>query len=61
MGVEAVKVVEFESKRVDASGSNSTRVLSDKLEVNNFSKNVFELCILMYHAMLNCDNHTISQ
>ena len=21
----------------------------------------FELCILMYHSMLNCDNHTISQ
>ena len=24
-----------------------------------FPKKSSELCILMYHAMLNCDNHTI--
>ena len=39
--VEALGVVEFEAKKVDASRSNFTRVLSDKLDVNNFSKNVF--------------------
>ena len=39
--VEAVGVVEFEAKKVDASESNFTRVLSDKSDVDNFSKNVF--------------------
>ena len=40
MMVEATRVVEVESRRVDASGSDSTMVLSDKSDVNNFSKNV---------------------
>ena len=41
MMVEAIKVVEVEAKRVDAYGSYSTMVLSDKLDVEIFSKNVF--------------------
>ena len=41
MMVEVVGVVKVEDKRVDASGSDSTRVLSDKLDIDNFSKNVF--------------------
>ena len=40
--VEADGVVEVEAKRVDASGSDSTRVLSNKLDVEIFSKNVFQ-------------------
>ena len=42
MMVEAVRVVEVEARRVDASGTDSTRVLSDKSVVDNFSKNVFQ-------------------
>ena len=41
MMVEASVVFEVEAKRVDASGSYSTRVLSDKSDVDNFAKNVF--------------------
>ena len=41
MMVEVVGVVEVKSRRVDAFGLDSTRVLSDKLDVDNFSKNVF--------------------
>ena len=41
MMVESIGVVKVEAKRVDASRSNSTRVLSDKSDVDNFSKNVF--------------------
>ena len=39
--VKAFGVVEVEPKRVDASGSDSTRVLSDKSDVDNFAKNLF--------------------
>ena len=39
--VEDIRVVEVEAKRVDVSGLDSTRVLLDKSDVNNFSKNVF--------------------
>ena len=39
--VEAVGVVELEARRDDASGSYSTRVLSDESDVDNFSKIVF--------------------
>ena len=60
MIVEAVGVVEVKAKRVDASGLDSTMVLSNKSDVDNFSKMSSELCILMYYAMLNFDNHTIS-
>ena len=42
MIVEAVGVVEIRAKRVDASGSESTKVLSNKSDVNNFAKNVFQ-------------------
>ena len=48
--VEAVGVVEVESKRFDAYGSNSTRVLSDKSDVDNFSKNVFQAL----HSNISC-------
>ena len=41
MMVEAVGVVEVEARRVDASRSDSTMVLLNKPDVNNFSKNVF--------------------
>ena len=41
MMVKDVRVVEVEAKTVNASRSYSTRVLSDKLDVDNFSKNVF--------------------
>ena len=41
MIVEAVGVVDVDVKRVNASGSDSTRVLSYKSKVDNFSKNVF--------------------
>ena len=40
-------MVEGEAKRVDASGSNSTRVLSD---VDNFSKNVLQAL----HSGVSC-------
>ena len=42
MMVEVVGVVKVEAKRVDAYGSNSTRVLWDSSYVDNFSKNVFQ-------------------
>ena len=58
--VEAVGVVEVEAKRVDVLGSNSTKVLLDKSNANNFAKNFFRALHLSYHAMLNCDKHTIS-
>ena len=35
-------MVEVEDKRVDASRSDSMRVLSEKSNVDNFSKNVFQ-------------------
>ena len=35
-------VVEVEAKGVDASGLDSTRVLSNNLDVNDFPKNVFQ-------------------
>ena len=41
MIVEATRVVKVEAKRVAASGSDSTRVLSDKSDVDNFAKNFF--------------------
>ena len=41
MMVEAVRVVEVEAKRANASGSDSTRVRSSESDVDNFSKNVF--------------------
>ena len=40
--VEAVGVVEVKDMRVDASGSDSTRVLSDKSDVVNFSEKFFQ-------------------
>ena len=39
---EAVRLVEVEAKMVDAFGSDSTRVLSNKSDVDNFSKNFFQ-------------------
>ena len=48
--VEAIRVVKVESKRVDASALDSTRVLSDKLDVDNFSKNVFQAL----HSDISC-------
>ena len=39
--VKAVRVVDVESKMVDPYGSYSTRDLTEKLDVYNFSKNVF--------------------
>ena len=50
MMVKAMRVVEVESKRVDASRSDSNRVLSDKLDVDNFSKNVFRAL----HSDVSC-------
>ena len=41
MMVEAIELVDVDVKRVNASGFDSTRVLLDKLDVDNFSKNVF--------------------
>ena len=54
MKLKTVGVVEVEARRVDASGSDSTRVLSDKLDVNNFSKNVFRSLhfYISFHAEL---------
>ena len=48
--VEDARVVEVEEKRVDASGSDSTRVLLDKSDVDNFSKNVFQA----FHSDVSC-------
>ena len=43
--VEAAGMVEVVAKRVDAYGSDSTRVLLDKSNVDNFTKNFFRaLC-----------------
>ena len=61
MMVDVVGVVKVEARRVDASGLDSTRVLSDKSDVEVFfQKMSSNICILMYHAMMKCDNHTIS-
>ena len=48
--VKAVVVVEVEVRRDDASGSDSTRFLSDKLDVDNFSKNIFRAL----HSDISC-------
>ena len=48
--VEDVRVLDVDVKMVDASGSDSTRVLSDKSEVDNFAKNVFRAL----HLDLSC-------
>ena len=48
--VEAVEVVEVKARRVDASRSDSTKVLSDKSDVDNFSKDVF----LDLHSDVSC-------
>ena len=47
---EAARVVELKAKRVDASGSDSTRVLSDKSDVDHFTKNVFGA----FHSNVSC-------
>ena len=54
MMVEAVGVVELEYRTVDASGSDSTKVLLDKLDVDNFSKNFFRSLHsdISFHAKL---------
>ena len=41
MMVEAIRVVDVDVKRVDDSRLYYTRILSDKSDVDNFSKNVF--------------------
>ena len=43
-------MVKVEAKRVDASGLDSTRVLSDKSDVDKFSKNVFRAL----HSDVSC-------
>ena len=48
--VEAIGVVEVEARRADASGSDSTMVLSDKSDVDNFSKNFFRAL----HSDVSC-------
>ena len=48
--VEAIGVVEVEARRVDASGSDSTRIMSDKSDVDNFAKNVFRA----FHSDVLC-------
>ena len=50
MVVEAVGLVDVNVKRINASGSDYTRVLSDKLEVEIFSKNVFRAL----HSDVSC-------
>ena len=52
--VEANEVVEVEAKRVDASRSDSTKVLSDKSDIDNFSNNVLQTLHfdLSFHAKL---------
>ena len=50
MIVEVVGVVEVEGKRTDASGFDSTRVLLDKSDVDNFVKNVFRAL----HSNISC-------
>ena len=39
--VEAVGLIKVKAKRVDASGLDSTNVLWNKSDVDNFAKNVF--------------------
>ena len=48
--VKVVVVVEVKAKMVDASGSDSTRVPSDKSNVDNFFKNVFRA----FHSDVSC-------
>ena len=48
--VEAVEVVKVKAKRVDASGSDSTRVLSNKSDVDNFAKKFFQAL----HSDVSC-------
>ena len=48
--VKVVVVVEVKAKSVDASGSDSTKGLSDKSDANNFSKNVFQAL----HSDMSC-------
>ena len=43
-------MVEVEAKRVDASRSDSTKVLSDESNADNFSKNVFQAL----HSNVSC-------
>ena len=50
MMVKVVGVVEVKSKRVDASRSYYTRVLLNKLDVDNFSKNFFRAL----HSEVSC-------
>ena len=50
MMVEVVRVVEVEARRADASGSDSTRVLLDKLDVDKFSKKFFRAL----HSDVSC-------
>ena len=54
MIVKAVGVVEVEPKRVDVSGSDSTKVLFDELDVDNFAKNFFRslYCDVSCHVEL---------
>ena len=48
--MEAVEVVKVESKRVDAVGSDSTKVLLYMSDVDNFSKDVFQAL----HSDVSC-------
>ena len=48
--VKDVEVVKVEAKRVDASESDSTKVLSDKSDVDNFTKNIFQ----DFHSDVSC-------
>ena len=50
--VEAIGVVKVKSNRVYASGLDSTRVLSDKSDVDNFGKNGFR----DLHCDVSCHN-----
>ena len=52
--VMAIGVVEFEARRDDASGSDYTKVLSDKLDVKKNLKNFFQALHsdLSFHAKL---------
>ena len=47
---ENVRVVDVDVKRVDAFGSDSTKVFPDKLEVDNFAKNFFQYL----HSDISC-------
>ena len=48
--VEAVGVVKVQARRVDASRLDSTRALSEKSDVDNFVKNVFQA----FHSDVSC-------